>query len=87
MKNHLVKLASKLLTLAVLVGCLSVVAPSRAAKASWIDCWSDWSYCMYQCGEPNSSPGFDQCWSLCDQALFICESGIPEEDQGFKIIR
>ena len=90
MKRTFVKLASKLLTLAVLVGCLSVVAPSRTAKASWIDCWADWSLCMGDpftgCGDP-SQPGFDQCWDQCDQKLFICESNIPEEDQGFKIQR
>jgi hypothetical protein len=86
MKKPFVKLASKLLTLAVLVGCLSVVAPSRTVKASWIGCWTDWSGCMGNCGDPTAS-GFDGCWDQCDQNLFICESNIPEEDQGFKIER
>ena len=84
MRKPFVRLASKLLTLALLVGCLSVIAPSRAAKASWIDCWSDWSGCMGNCGDPRSS-GFDGCWDQCDMNLMICQATSSPDDGGFKI--
>ena len=84
MRKTVVKLAGKLLTLALLVGCLSVIAPGRAAKAGWIDCLADWGYCEYQCGDP-TAVGYDECLDLCDQTLFICEVNSPPDDGGFKI--
>ena len=84
MRKTLVRLASKLLTLALLVGCLSVIAPSRAANANgWVDCWSDWSWCMQGCDPTNS--GFDQCWDGCDWNLWTCELNTPSDAGGFKI--
>jgi len=87
MRKNFVRLASKLLTLALLVGCLSVIAPSRAAKADgWVDCWSDWSWCMQGCGGP-LTPGFDGCWTGCDWDLFVCELNTPPDAGGFVIQR
>jgi hypothetical protein len=84
-KSNVLRLVSKLVTLAMLAGCLLVLAPAREAKAGWIDCLGDWGFCEFNCGDL-SAAGSDQCLDICGQTLFSCEDSSPHDDGGFKII-
>ena len=83
-KSKVFRLVSKLITLGVLAECLFVLAPTREAKAGWIDCLADWGYCQYMCGDPLGG-GYDGCLDVCGQTLFTCEDSSKPDDGGFKI--
>ena len=72
-KFYLVRLTKKLLTLGVLAGCMLMLAPTQA-KASWLDCWSNYQYSSWQCAylPPDER---DACYSNADLAFLVCESG------------
>jgi hypothetical protein len=84
MKKPFAKLGSKLLTLAVLVGCLSVIAPGRTANAGWFDCLTSWAICNVPCPSP-PSPGFEECSNECNQNLDLCVTNSAGDGEGFVI--
>lgn len=72
-KSYVLRLTRRLLTLGALVGCLLMLAPTQA-KASWLDCWSDFQYSQWLCEyrPPDERP---ECRSNADLAFFVCEAG------------
>jgi hypothetical protein len=76
-KSYVPRLTRRLLTLAALVGCLLMLAPTQA-KADWLDCWGAWQWCTANCGDSG-------CLDQCDQTWFICEASSPPIGPFFKI--
>lgn len=81
-KCYVLRLTTRLLTLAVLTGCLLMLAPAKA-EASWLDCNYNWTVCGLGCW---TGSGWDSgCLGQCDLDHLACMGSNPSGDEGFKI--
>src|SRR5689334_5972199 len=73
-KNPLVRCVSRLLTLAVMLGALTLLTSTQKVRAALDDtCDSDYGYCIFKCA-PLTGSAYDACKAPCEENLIACES-------------
>jgi hypothetical protein len=74
-KFYMLRLTRRLLTLAVLTGCLFMLSESRTVKADELDCLYNQMLCDYGCSTQYSvnSPEWDACADGCQFDYQACD--------------